>query len=120
MTTPTQPPTQPPSHRCHMATQAPMQATRPLLLTLTVVLALAGCSSYPSRIDQQFGNTMRSLVRLQTVNPNAPVAASTLTLSDAQAAHAAVNRYQRSFEVPPAAANVFNIGVGSTPTGQAQ
>jgi hypothetical protein len=129
-----------PPHRSDMATQAQIHATIPavalnawrttgysrvrtalsLLLALSVAFALSGCSSYPSPIDQQFGNTMRSLVSIHTVNSNAPASPPAVTLSDAQAAHAAVNRYQRSFEVPPTAPNVFNIGVGSNATGQAQ
>jgi len=87
------------------------------LLSTCAVMFVSACSHYPSTIDEQFGQSQRKTVDLQTVNPDAPLATSTLAPSDGQSTKAAVDRYQKSFEVLPPTSNVFNIGVGSGMTG---
>jgi len=87
------------------------------LLSTCAVMALSACSHYPSSIDEQFGQSQRKTLVLQTANPDAPLSINTLAPSDGQSTKAAVDRYQKSFEVLPPTSNVFNIGVGSGVTG---
>lgn len=82
-----------------------------------MALALSACSNYPSPIDDNFGASVRQMVQTQTANPSAPRSAQSAATTDGQAAKAAVDRYQKSFEVPPLPTNVFNIGVGSGAAG---
>lgn len=87
------------------------------LLSTCAVMLVSACSHYPSPIDERFGQSQRQAVELQTVNPDAPLATNSLAPSDGASAKAALDRYQKSFEVLPPASNVFNIGVGSGVTG---
>jgi starvation-inducible outer membrane lipoprotein len=82
-----------------------------------VALALSACSNYPSPIDDNFGASVRQMVQTQTANPSASHSNQSAATTDGQAAKAAVDRYQKSFEVPPLPTNVFNIGVGSGAAG---
>jgi ABC-type glycerol-3-phosphate transport system substrate-binding protein len=59
------------------------------------------------------------MVHSQTANPNTPLSGQAAAFTDGQAAKAAVDRYQKSFEVPPLPTNVFNIGVGGGAAGAA-
>jgi starvation-inducible outer membrane lipoprotein len=81
--------------------------------SVSVALALSACSNFPSAVDDNFGASVRQMVQSQTVHPDAPYPNSTPATTDGQATKAAVDRYQKSFEVPPLPTNVFNIGVGS-------
>jgi hypothetical protein len=90
------------------------------LLNICAVMAISACSNYPSAIDERFGNSQRHTVDIQTVNPNAPLITEALPPSDGQSSKAAMDRYQKSFEVLPPASNVYNIGVGSGMTGVAR
>ncbi len=76
-------------------------------------LALSACSHDPSAIDQHFGSSVRDAVQRQTANPRPPPPPQFTFTSDGQSAKSAIDRYQKSFDVIPPPANVFNIGVGS-------
>ena len=80
-------------------------------LILTPLLTLAGCNSMTPNYDQRFGEALRNAKRQMTINPNAafdnPGPAHGL---DGMAAHETMQRYQQSFQTPPPAVNVINIG----------
>jgi len=82
------------------------------LLVCTLML-LNACSNYPSAIDDNFGASVRHLVNTQTANPGAPLRPTTPAQTDGQSVKSSIDSYQKSFEVLPPPANVFNIGVGS-------
>jgi type IV pilus biogenesis protein CpaD/CtpE len=96
----------------------PMRALE--LFGVIAVMALSGCSNYPSSIDDNFGSSVRQMVVTQIANPDATRLASETVQSDGQSAKSAVDRYQKSFEVIPPPTNVFNIGVGSGSAGTAR
>jgi len=77
------------------------------------MLALQGCMHYPSAVDAQFGSAVKQAVTDQSVHPASQTAVRPPALTDGQAAKSAVDRYQKSFDVPPLPTNVFNIGVGA-------
>ena len=87
-----------------------MRMTR--FICISLVWVLSACSNFPSAIDDNFGASVRQMVQTQTANPSAPLRTQSAAPTDGQAAKAAVDRYQKSFEVPPLPTNVFNIGVG--------
>jgi starvation-inducible outer membrane lipoprotein len=90
------------------------------LLTASAAMTLSACSHYPSAVDNNFGVSTRQTIDLQSANPDAPLRSHTPMTSDGQSAKAAVDRYQKSFEVLPLPTNVFNIGVGSGTGGAAR
>lgn len=77
-----------------------------------LVVLLSGCATPPSRIDQQFGSAVRNSMTQQTLNPAASSETRPLAVTDGQVAKAAIDRYQKSFQAPPAPTNVLNIGLG--------
>lgn len=83
------------------------------LSSASAAMVLSACSHYPSAVDANFGMSARQTVEAQIANPDAPLSANASRTSDGQSAKAAVDRYQKSFEVIPLPTNVFNIGVGS-------
>jgi hypothetical protein len=90
------------------------------LLSVCNLLALSACSNYPSRVDTDFGSAVRQTIRMQTANPDIPSPNQQPWQSDGQTAKAAIDRYQKSFEVLPLSTPVFNIGVGSGAAGAAR
>jgi hypothetical protein len=89
------------------------------IFSVSVALMFSACSNYPSPIDDKFGASVRQMVQSQTANPSAPRTDQSQAATDGQATKAAVDRYQKSFEVPPLPTNVFNIGVGGGAAGNA-
>jgi starvation-inducible outer membrane lipoprotein len=87
-----------------------------LLLSLSALL-LSACNNYPSLVDDKFSSALRENLQMQTANSDAAIYAQQPAKSDGQSAKAAIDRYQKSFEVLPLPTNVFNIGVGSGTTG---
>lgn len=90
-----------------------------LFFSASVALMMSACSNYPSPIDDNFGGSVRHMVQTQTADPTAPRSGQSSATTDGQATKAAVDRYQKSFEVPPLPTNVFNIGVGGGAAGAA-
>jgi starvation-inducible outer membrane lipoprotein len=84
------------------------------------VMLLNACSNYPSAIDDNFGASVRHLVNTQTAKPEAPARPTTQAQTDGQSVKSSIDSYQKSFEVLPPPANVFNIGVGSGTGGAAR
>lgn len=89
---------------------------RALLLTL-LVAAASGCSTSPTLVDENFGQAVLRARAQQVVDPDAPSRRREPLGIDGQAAKAAVDRYEKSFENPPAPINVLNIGIGTGTSG---
>ena len=83
---------------------------RTLMTPVLISLLLGGCASYTPTAEERFGEAVRQARAAQIARPAASTAAAAPL--DGQAAKAAVDNYQRSFEAPPKPVNVFNIGLG--------
>ena len=80
-------------------------------------ILLASCAQSPV-LDSKFGAAVDAAKTMQVIDPNAGRTDGPVNGVDGPAAAAAMERYRASFKAPPATANVFNIGVGSSSTGQ--
>ena len=77
----------------------------------------SGCANYLYAEPPGFGQSVVGARASQVIDPNAPSKARAAPVADGQAAKAAIDRYQKSFETPPAPVNVLNIGIGSGNSG---
>jgi hypothetical protein len=79
---------------------------------LLVSLAATGCANTPYADAPQWGQSVRQAVAAQTLNPDA--GKKTMAPPDTEGAvmKSAVDRYQSSFDKPPAPVSVMNIGLG--------
>lgn len=74
---------------------------------------LAGCMNTSPVWDANFGESVRTVRMMQTLNPNASyVNTDPVTGVDGRAATAAMDRYGQSFRQPDNSSNMFVIGVG--------
>jgi hypothetical protein len=102
--------------------------SRSLLATLGA-LGLSACSTPPTALDQRFGLSVKEAQTRQTLNqppchntpahrcmPHGHHGQAQPPDSDGVTAKAAIELYQKTFETPPPAAPVFNIGIGSSST----
>jgi hypothetical protein len=85
-----------------------------VLAGLMASTALAGCAPTTPHLDARFGDAVNIAKAQQTLNPDASQNTDPVAGLDGQAASAVIDRYHTSFEKPPAPANVFSIGVGSS------
>ena len=85
-----------------------------VVMSLAVLGAACSTPAPESTIDRHFGQAMRTARTAQLSDPQAPQRLRAPATLDGTAAAAGVTRYQRSFDAPSNASNVFNIGVGST------
>src|SRR5437870_3210906 len=82
-------------------------------IAATVALCgMAGCVATTPNYDSNFGNSVKVLMAQQVINPDASRNPNNPAL-DGQAAHSAIERYNKSFQAPTPAPNVFTIGVGT-------
>ena len=81
-----------------------------VLTVLAALYALAGCTPLSPRLDSTFGNSVRTLQALQTVNPDASANPDNPTISGTEA-HEAIGRYTKSYGTP-ATQSSFGIGTG--------
>jgi len=88
-----------------------------ILAALLAPVVLAGCATQTPVLDQHFGEAVNAAKAQQVINPDASLNPDPVAGIDGQAANAAVDRYHKSFERPPATGNVFTIGVGTGGTG---
>lgn len=72
----------------------------------------SGCAEAPSRTDLAFGNAVRAAAASQTIHPDASRNMAAPSGMEGGAAKATIDRYEKSFETPPAPVNVFAIGMG--------
>lgn len=81
------------------------------------VLSLAGCMSTTPHYDARFGDSVRTIRAMQTLNPDAPANYDPVTHTDGRAAVAAMDRYSKSYITPPTNTNAYTIGIGSATSG---
>ncbi|WP_316157582.1 hypothetical protein [Cupriavidus sp. BIC8F] len=97
----------------------PIRLARPAatLSAITALLLLGGCMNSTPRYDAQFGDAVRTLRAMQTINPEASGNTDPVTGVDGRAATYALDRYGMSFRNPPTENNAYVIGVGSGNSG---
>lgn len=78
-----------------------------------LTIGLAGCADQPTAVDRTFGQSIRNAQVGQSIHPHDIPPAYPPLVSDAVSGKAAIERYYKSYETPPPAGNVFNIGVGA-------
>jgi hypothetical protein len=83
-----------------------------VLAGLVALAALAGCAPTTPRLDASFGDAVNTAKAQQTINPDASLNTDPVAGLGGQAANAVIDRYNKSYEKPPAPTNVFTIGVG--------
>lgn len=86
---------------------------RTLSLLALAAAVSAGCVAYPSKVDDNFGQAVMRARAQQVIDPDAPMRQRPPAVTDGQAAKSSIDRYQKSFDVPPPPVNVLNIGIGS-------
>jgi len=82
-------------------------------LAMAAALACAGCMSTSPVWDAQFGDAVRTVRMMQTLNPNASANTDPVTGVDARAATAAMDRYGQSYRNPQPDGNAYVVGVGT-------
>jgi len=80
-----------------------------ILLTGLIAGLLAACSTTPY-LDRHFGEASRQALSRQVINPEAKDGPQK---TDGQTTNSVIDRYHKSYAVPPEPVNVFNIGVGT-------
>jgi hypothetical protein len=88
-----------------------------VLAGLLASAALSGCAPTTPRLDANFGDAVNTAKAQQTINPDASQNTDPVAGLGGTAANAVIDRYNKSYETPPAPTNVFTIGVGSGSTG---
>ncbi|MBJ9692528.1 hypothetical protein KDW60_17220 [Burkholderia cenocepacia] len=81
-------------------------------LAVPLAFALAGCMSSTPVWDSRFGDSVRTVMQAQIIDPHAGKHPASASGIDGSAAAAALDNYDKSFKqtVPPA--NAFVIGIG--------
>ncbi|CBJ52063.1 hypothetical protein [Ralstonia solanacearum] len=82
-------------------------------LTSGVVVVLAGCMTTTPYYDTHFGDAVRTVRVMQTLNPNASMNTDPVLGVDGRAATAAMDRYNGQFRAPQSDASAFTVGVGT-------
>ena len=80
------------------------------LLAGAAVCLLSACVPTTPQWDANFGNSVRTAVAQQILNPEASQNPDPVSGMDGRAAREAIVRYQKSFKEPPPQPNVFTIG----------
>ncbi|WP_420995517.1 hypothetical protein ACKI2N_005330 [Cupriavidus sp. 30B13] len=75
---------------------------------------LAGCMTTTPVYDAHFGDAVRIVRAMQTLNPDASLNTDPVTGVDARSATYAMDRYNTSFRNPPTDTNAYAIGVGTS------
>jgi hypothetical protein len=88
-----------------------------VLAGLLASAALSGCAPTAPRLDASFGDAVNTAKAQQTINPDASQNTDPVAGLGGTAANAVIDRYNKSYEKPPAPTNVFTIGVGTDSTG---
>ncbi len=86
-----------------------------LALKLAALVAaglLSACVPTTPQWDANFGNSVRTAVAQQILNPDAAQNQDPVIGMDGRAAREAVVSYQKSFKEPPPQPNIFTLGVG--------
>ncbi len=81
------------------------------MITAAASCALLGaCAPTSPQVDSRFGESTRSLVAQQTLNPDAG-AKDVSESMDASASRETVDRYRSSFKEPQVGRDTFTIGI---------
>ncbi len=92
-----------------------------LVLVCVALLLTTGCADNRfggnNLSDRTFGAAVREARVRQTLDPGASQFPKAEAGLDGEAAKGTMERYEKSFEAPPATANVYTIGVGSAASG---
>lgn len=83
-----------------------------LVIVAAHVAVLAACAPTTPQWDATFGETVRTAVAQQTLNPDASRDTDPVSGIDGAAGAAAITLYRESFTKPQPQPNVFTIGVG--------
>lgn len=75
---------------------------------------VAGCMTTTPVYDAHFGDAVRTVRAMQTLNPDASANADPVTGVDARSATFALDRYNSSYRNPPSDGNAYAVGVGSS------
>ncbi|PLQ02505.1 hypothetical protein [Cupriavidus pauculus] len=76
---------------------------------------LTGCMSTSPIWDAHFGESVRTVRMMQTLNPNASYTnTDPVSGVDGRAATYSMDRYGQSFRNPPTDGNTFVIGIGNS------
>lgn len=73
------------------------------------ICLLCACTQMTPQWDAKFGDSVRSAVAQQTIDPEASRNDDPVAGIDGRAAHQATNRYQKSFQEPPPPAPLFQV-----------
>ena len=86
------------------------------IAALWALQSLTGCADQPTLIDRQFGTSTHEIKVQQSVHPYGRDTAYPPMASEGVIGKSAIDRYHRSYELPPPPTNVYNIGVGTPMT----
>lgn len=75
---------------------------------------LAGCMTSAPVYDTRFGDAVRTVRAMQTLNPQASLNPDPVTGVDGRAATAAMDRYDTSYRTPQADPNAYAVGIGNS------
>ena len=96
-----------------------MRIERSLILACSATICLlSACKTFQTTpaLDQSHGQALAALKAQQTFNPAAALQNGDRSVGsvEASAVTPAVDRYYKSFAVPPPPVNIINIGVGTS------
>lgn len=94
------------------------QTCKAVLAGVCAACVLGGCAEAPTRTDQMFGDAVRAATASQIIDPDASRNLTPPAGMEGAAAKSTIDRYQKSFEAPPAPVNVFTIGMGGASGGK--
>jgi len=83
-------------------------------LAVPLAFALAGCMSSTPVWDSRFGDSVRTVMQAQIIDPHAGEHAASTPGVNGAAAAAALDNYDKSFKQIQPPANAFVIGIGKS------
>ena len=85
-----------------------------ILATLLPALALAACASNPTATEQEFGDSVRNMVRSQIADPNtiSNPNQDAIDLTDGQMLGTALEAYRRTVADPASVRDDLSIDLG--------
>lgn len=89
------------------------------LASLIVLASLSGCMSTTPVYDQHFGESVRIVRAMQTLNPDAPNNADPGVNVNGRSSTAAMDRFNSLYQSPQSDSNGYTVGVGAAQGGLA-
>jgi starvation-inducible outer membrane lipoprotein len=93
-----------------------MNSTHTLIgAALAAALVLTGCATGPEKVENDFGNSVRHMQQVQSVNPNAPVDGNAIDGGDAERANATFEAMRKDVGKPENVKQgvIINVGGGN-------